>query len=170
MKRSWCIAAVTAVALVGACSPSEDTPEKVGEGGTSSTAGSQSFGVGERVALGDYEVVVHAVQNPMPPANQFLKPPAGKRWVALDTEVVNRTDKPKPFSALLAFELQDQANRTYDMTVTTGAQPGAPDGEIVPKGSKRGLLVFELPDDASSLRLMFKSNVFGTGQATIRVT
>ena len=158
------------------CTTDEDEPEKVEatEGtarGQEEDEGGQpeTFKVGDMVALGDYEVTVHGVQDPLPPQNQLVTVPPGDRYVGVDVEVTNTTDESKPFSGLLAFELQDAENRTYDPTFS-GHQPAMPDGELAPNSGKRGLAVFQVPEVMSALRLNFDSSVFGTGTATVNLS
>ncbi|MGI8806561.1 MAG: hypothetical protein ACR2KK_01660 [Acidimicrobiales bacterium] len=84
---------VAAVLAVGGCS-TEDKAEKVGtaptEGATATTAKAAAqpttFKPGDLVKIGDYQVVIHKVTDPVASTNQFLKPAAGKRWVGLDME------------------------------------------------------------------------------------
>ena len=123
--------------------------------------------MGDVVRLGDFTVVVHGVKDPVTSTNQFLRPEAGNRWVAVDLEVTNTSDEPETFSALLGLEIQDSENRVFDLNVMSGVQPGPPDGELAPGGARRGTAVFEVPTTATGLRLLFKGEIFGAGQVIV---
>jgi len=168
---------VLALLLAAGCSDTEE-PEKVGEAGQGEEPADDqpaeeeekktTFAVGDVVALGDYEVTVHGVQNPLPPASEFITAPAANKYVGLDIEVKNTTDESKAFSAFLAIELQDAENRTYDLTFTDH-QPAVPDGELAAGAGRRGLAVFQVPEAATGLRLLFSGDVFSTGNATVEL-
>ncbi|MGI8806560.1 MAG: DUF4352 domain-containing protein [Acidimicrobiales bacterium] len=67
-------------------------------------------------------------------------------------------------------ELQDSKNQTYNISFGAGSDPKAPDGEIAAGSSKRGQAIFEVPTDATGLKLLFKSGFFSSGQAIINLS
>ena len=170
------LGALVIVVAAGAviASGSSNTASKVNNGSTKTPSGSTTaptaFKVGDEVKLGDWTVKVWAVTDPYTSTNQFLKPQAGFRWVSLDTEVKNAGKDSKAVSSLLCFKVQDATNREYDESITSGVNPGPPDGDIPAGQSKRGNVVFEVPTLATGLKLNFKCDLFSSGQATIALS
>jgi Telomeric repeat-binding factor 2. len=166
------LAVVVAAGAVVA-SGSSNTASKV-NGGSKTSSGSTkaatAYAVGDEVKLGDWTVKVYAVANPQAPVNQFSQPTAGNKWVGVDTEVKNLSSKPETVSSLLCFDVTDSANRKYDVNITSGVTPGAPDGEVAPNSALRGIAVFEVPADATGLKLNFKCDLLSSGTATINLS
>ena len=143
----------------------DETP--TGQAGPTDATGSVAFSIGDKVALGDWHVVVHAVTDPYENDNPALAPERGNRWVAIDTEVFNVGREPRDVAAIWCFDLQDELNRNFEQEIFSGSTVGAPSGEVAPGASRRGTIVYEVPVDASGLRLNFKCELFSTGSATI---
>lgn len=130
-------------------------------------AAPQTFNVGDRVALGDWEFVIHSVTDPVQPTDEYFVPEPGNRWLAVDAEVFyNGAD-----AEIVAgcFELQDAENRGYTETWIPEASDlyGELDGDITSGGVRRGGVGFEVPEAATGLRLNFKCDWLSTGNATI---
>lgn len=153
-------------------SGSSTTASKVGgnsKTSSGSTKAGANYAVGDEVKLGDWTVKVYAVANPQAPGNQFSQPKAGTKWIGVDTEVKNLSTKPATVSSLACFKLHDAANHDFDENITSGVTPQAPDGQIEPSGAKRGIIVFEVPQDATGLQLRFNCDLFNSGQAIINL-
>jgi hypothetical protein len=177
-RRRVAAVAVVAIALVLAtASTDENEPTRVddagatrdGAAGDSGGEGAQPdvFAVGDIVELGDWRVQVHGVTDPLESTNEFIAPAAGNRWVAVDIEVTNTGGEPQTVSSLLCFEVADDQNRSYTLTLTGETASAPPDGEVAAGGSRRGTLTYEVPADAAGLRLTFKCDLLSTGSATI---
>lgn len=126
------------------------------------------FLVGDLVEIGDWRILVHAVTDPLKSSNEFIGPSSGSRWVAADVEVTNTASEPALMSALMCLELQDSFNQNYSIAITAEDFPEL-DGEVASSGSRRGVVVFEVPQSASGLVLKFSCDLFSTGQALIRL-
>ena len=87
----------------------------------------------------------------------------------VDTEVTNNSDKPSTVSSMMCFELQDSANKSYNITFTDSSTSSV-DGELAPGAAKRGELAYEVPEAATGLRLQFKCDLFSSGSATINLS
>ncbi len=148
-------------------------PETPPDSTTSSPAAdeqtSETFTVGDRVAIGDWQIEVHEFIDPYDDDNRFLGPDAGRRWVAVDVEVFNIGDQPRDVTSVFCFDLQDELNRNFDQELFADTKVDAPNGEVQPGESRRGTIVFEIPDDASGLRLNFKCQLLSTGSVTIQL-
>ncbi|MEV4415409.1 DUF4352 domain-containing protein [Catellatospora sp. NPDC049609] len=171
------VAASAALAMVAACGAGgTNEPEKVGEVGASASAGTgeataaKEFKVGDQVKVGDWEVAVHKVTDPLKPG-EFLQPDKGKRWLRVEVEVTNLTSAPAKFYMLMhGFELQDDKNRVYDITVT-GVDGGAVlDGTVAAGKSRRGSVDFEVDTDAKGLVFNFSDGLTGDSTATIKLS
>ncbi|HEX5365949.1 MAG TPA: DUF4352 domain-containing protein [Acidimicrobiales bacterium] len=167
--RMAAVAAVTAALVLATASTDESEPARVEDGGTTTTgARPEVFAVGDLVELGDWQVRVHGVTDPVRPAAESIVTPApGHRWVAVDTEVTNTGAEPQDVSSLLCFEVLDEQDRSYTLTVTGEPGSSPPDGEVAAGGSRRGTLTYEVPADAAGLRLTFQCDLLSTGSATI---
>jgi Domain of unknown function (DUF4352) len=167
--RGLVVALVVLLAGVAVMASGEDNKaEKVGDESSDSTTAS-AFGVGDEVKLGDWTVKVWGVTDPQAPVNEFVTPKDGFRWVTLDTEVKNLSTDPETVSSLLCFDVQDSVNRKYDIDVVSGVTPGPPDGEVAANAGVRGNLVFEVPLDATGLKLNFKCDLLSSGTATVNL-
>jgi hypothetical protein len=144
--------------------PVDDDEAATDDGPTGETA--STFAVGDTVELGDVQLVVHGVTDPLVASNDVVVPAAGMRWVAVDAEVRNIADEPVAISSLAQFEVQDATNAAYDVTVTGENLPSI-DGESPPGGGRRGTMVFEVPEAATGLRLVFTGDLLASGSAVV---
>lgn len=131
-----------------------------------STAGQagavESYKLGQKAPSGDLVFVVHGFQDPYTSPNQFVQPDAGKRYVVVDVEVINKKTEQQSWSYLLGSELILKDRQTFDGTFALTGPP-APDGEIPAKFSKRGLILFEVPIDAQVQFIRLKGNINASG-------
>lgn len=125
--------------------------------------GQEVFAIGETAHTSDFDVVVHAVEDPFTPANQFEPAPqAGHRFVAVEAQVTNTTDEQRTFSSLAGTEVTDHMDRSWDIALAGLDRPQL-DGDVPPGGSRRGWMVFEVADDATDLHVRIKGSFTATG-------
>lgn len=168
--RKWTLLGALVMTLaVGACAT--ETPTKVGSDGNAGGDSSKpkTFKVGDTIQIGDLRLIVRKVVNPMPPVNEFSKPEAGNKFVAVDMEVKNVGKKPEHFSILLSAKIKNAANQAFDIDITSGKEPGPPDGEIAPGDGLRGWAVFSVPNKKEKYRLIFEADLFASGQAIVQL-
>jgi hypothetical protein len=122
-----------------------------------------SYKVGDTAKTSNYQVTVYGAKNPQPPANSLFPPQAGSHFVSVDVQVTNTLKDQQAFSSLLAFHLLDSVNHQFDESVTAGLTPGAPDGQIAGGQSIRGLVVFEVPDGTTGLKLRVQGSITAGG-------
>lgn len=168
LRTPLALLAVGAALLATIASGETDEAKKV-EGGGSAPAPAAAFGIGDVVELGDWQVQVHGVVDPYVSTNQFITADPGNRYVVVDTEVTNNSDKPEIVSSMMCFELQDAANKSYDITFTDSSTSSV-DGALAAGAAKRGEIAYEVPETATGLRLQFKCNIFSSGSATINLS
>lgn len=169
IRKAAGAALIVAALVASVASGEENNATRVDENGESSGGDTEAFAVGDTVALGDWQIVVHGVTDPLVPTNGFLAPSEGNRWVAVDVEVTNNSDAAEGLSSLLCFELQDSENRSYQMTITGEGGASTPDGEVDAGGSRRGSITYEVPAAAAGLQLRFKCDLFSSGSAVINL-
>ncbi|MGW0806151.1 DUF4352 domain-containing protein [Nonomuraea sp. NPDC002799] len=127
--------------------PSQTQPAKVGE-----TVALQGREPGLKVA-----VTVNQVVSPATPANTFTKPQAGRRFVAVQITLTNQgaalySDSPSNGAWLIDGE--GQQHRASIAYVTEGESFGG-SATINTGDSRKGMLVFEVPEAATAAKLQF---------------
>lgn len=169
--RNAAVAAVAVVALgatiASGSDSSDNKAEKVDADGN--TVSGETFNIGDTVKLGDWSVQVYGIQDPLVPTNGYITPAAGNRFVQVDTEVTNHSDKAEMVSSMACFDLRDSDNKRYTIAIT-GESTGLLDGEVAPGASLRGNLDYEVPDSATGLQLHFKCDFLSSGSAVINLT
>lgn len=119
--------------------------------------------VGATAKTGNLEVTVFGVTDPQPAPNRFEQPQAGFRFISVDVQVTNKSNRQERFSSLFGFSVLDGANRKYDPEFLSSVTPGAPEGEIPPGEAIRGFVVFEVPESATGLRFRVQGNITAAG-------
>jgi hypothetical protein len=179
--RRVAVTAAIASLSITACSSSNDAllvtttataaAPAAGDAATTTTAPAAApaaFAVGDRIALGDWELVVHSVTDAYTDDSGVINPAEGSRFVHIDAEVFYTGTEPQVISTGLCFGVQDAENRAY-MTTFYPSPAGLLDGDIGPAGARRGGMIFEVPAAAAGLRLNFKCDLTSTGSATVNL-
>jgi hypothetical protein len=94
--------------------------------------------------------------------NQFEAPSAGMRFVAVELDMVNTRDEVLPFSTMLGLELIDSLGQRWNIAFAGFDLPRL-DGEVAPGSNIRGWQVFEVPADATGLRLKVEGSITASG-------
>lgn len=129
---------------------------------TAEAEGQDVYQVGDTAHTADLDVTVHQVQDPFEPTNEFETPQAGMRFVAVESELTNADDEPITWSSIMGAELTDSENRPYTVALAGTDLPQL-DGDVPAAGSRRGWVVFEVPQDATGLQLRIKGSITATG-------
>jgi len=143
------------------------SPRKVGEIPPEGTvpglqASPRRFKVGDVIQVGDWQLVVHGIQNHYtPPKGQYgfqQTADPGTHYVAADVEVTNTTQSVQLFLDLL-LRIEDPAGHIFGLTPMLGV-PDFPGENIDPGTSRRGLVFFQVPNTATSLDLVYQDSPF----------
>lgn len=126
-------------------------------------SGPSTFGVGDIVKKGDLEASILKVEPNYVSANEFERPEAGKKIVAVQLNLKNNGDDAEHISTLLQFQLKDASNAQYTITLM-GPDPRFPDGELTAGDTVQGYVPFEVPATATGLKFIFDADVFGGGK------
>ena len=110
--------------------------------------------LGDRIRSGGAQLVVHAVVDPFEGEDAVVTALAGRRWVAVDVEVTNLSEVPVALSSRQQFVLRDVTDRRFGVAETAEDLPTL-DGTLAPGEARRATLVFEAPEAARDLRLIF---------------
>jgi hypothetical protein len=135
---------------------------------TSSATG-KVYKVTDTVTEGGFKIKIHSITLPYtPPAGSFFTPPETKAWLLLDFEVTEVSPQPEMFSTLGAFDLRDNQNTAYIISVADEQSLPAgqvfPEHEMKPGETSRGKVIFEINQNAKGLRLTFKGNMWHASQ------
>lgn len=168
IARRLLTVSVAGIALVATVASGSDEPAQRVDApdGGSDAAAAENFAVGDHVRVGEWTVIAHGVTDPVTPANEFLAPSPGNRWVGVDVEVTNDDDEPRTVSSMMCFDLFDSTNRSYSVTIT-GDGSSSMDGTVAPGAGLRGDVEFEIPEDATGLALEFDCDLMSGNTATI---
>jgi hypothetical protein len=124
----------------------------------------QNFKVGDVVSIGDNVLVVLGWENV--PASDFSAPEAGKKFVAVELLIVNKSQSAMSVSTLLLMSMKDDTGQKYDVDfmASTAIGGGSVDGELAAGEKVRGKVGFQIAENAQGLQFVFDDSVFGTGK------
>ena len=129
--------------------------------------------IGEGVAITDnnldLQLTVNGTRNHQ--GKGVVKPNKGQKWIVVDTTIANQGQQPQ-IIALSGFKLIDSQNKLYDVALLGGALDDiqSPTGEIKPGDKQSGEVVFEVPESAKGLRLVFQPQLACDATASERAS
>lgn len=126
----------------------------------------ETFSVGESIKMGGLICTVNSVRDSK--GGDFLRPEEGNIYKIIDITLENMGEESVSISSLLMFSLSDAEGYKYNVTIAPDTK-GSIEGELQPGRKLRGEIAFEVPEDAVGLELLFEPNVFGFGQAIIKI-
>lgn len=155
--------ALVATSVPPAVSGSEPTATQA------APASPQTYNVGDVVTIGDHALVVVGWE--VVPGDDFNKPEAGKKFIAVDLLIINKSQSAMSFSTLLQMSLKDDTGQKYDVDfmASSAAKGGSIDGELAPGERVRGKVGFQIPENAQGLQFVFDADVFGTGKLFVNL-
>lgn len=164
----------TASPTLVATAPSGETPAPAATSAqptqaAPTPAGPQTYNVGDIISIGDSVLVVLGWE--VVAGDQFSKPDAGNKFVAVDVLIVNQSKSSASISSLLQVSLKDETAQKYtvDLLATTAAKGGSIDGELAPGERVRGKIGFQVPENAQGLQFVFDADVFGAGKVFVNL-
>jgi len=169
VRGSLVIAGLAATLVVlPSCGSGRSGGERVGSVGSSAAttvkppAGSHR--VGDVVRVGETEVMIHGFTGQYDAGTQ--KPAAGSHYITVDAEIRNRSAAPQVYSAFAQLAIQNLEGKSFDPVGVPGSSQ-ALGGKVEPGGSRRAMVVFQIPDSSQGLLLVFTDRVFNKGSASI---
>ena len=129
----------------------------------------QNYKVGDIITLKDLGLAVLGWSTPE--GDEFSKPDAGKKFVAVDMVIVNQGADPTNLSSLFQASLKDSTAQTYssDLMATIAAKSKAPSGSLLPGEKVRGKVGFQIPEDATGLVFVFDPSLLGSGKIFVEL-
>jgi hypothetical protein len=105
----------------------------------------QNYKVGDVIAIGDNVFVVLGWENV--PASDFSAPEAGKKFVAVELLIVNKSQSAMSISTLLQMSMKDDTSQKYDVDfmASTAVGGGSLDGELATGEKLSGTVKVEPP-------------------------
>lgn len=159
---------VLLVAMTTACSVRHTKPELVGR--PKAPRGANTFKIGDEVRLGDWTVKVYGAVDRQVPRDPAVQPAAGTRWVGVDVQARIVSGHPNTSVLPLCFALRDSRYRDYPIDVDPRVNPEFFPTIFGPGRSWRRVVIFEVPDDAMRLQLIFACDVAQTGRVLIALS
>lgn len=154
--------------LVATSAPPVDSGSQSEQPTQASTAVTQqNYKVGDVVSIGDHVLVVLGWENVQP--NDFSKPDAGKKFVAVELLIVNNSQSSMSVSTLLQMSMKDDTGQKYDVDfmASTAISGASVDGELAPGEKVRGKVGFQIAENAQGLQFVFDASVFGSGKVFV---
>lgn len=124
------------------------------------------YQVGDTVEISDFHITLKGAR--ISHGNEWLGPDEGEKWVVVDVEVENISNKSKSVSSLIDFALYDQDSYKCDISLNIDAK-GSVDGEIGPGRKIAGELTYSVPEDHSEFEFIFSPNLFTFGQVIFQI-
>ncbi len=123
------------------------------------------------VTVADVDYTVTAVK--FSEGTSLFTPEDGNTYLLIDMNVKNNTAEEQPLSSIMMFELEDGAGKTYSISLGGLAELDAEkleaiDGSVVAKAERRGGAAYEVPKNATGLKLTI-SDVLGSDSETIKL-
>ena len=172
----WSLA-ITLLTLAAACSSpnptqntAQSTPTPSQASGNNSATGTalkpselplpqKTHKIGEVVSINDKDLNVQFKVNGIREhkGTGVIKPNRGNKWIIVSTEIINKGQESKTFS-VVSFELVDSKNNYYEVALlaTTLEDVKSPSGQLDTGEERRGEVPFEIPENATRLKLLFK--------------
>ena len=94
---------------------------------------------------------------------EFQEADQGNEFVLIQLAMKNVTDEFVHVSQLLQASVRDDEDYSYSMAIAATEDPTFNDGQFAPGELERGVIAFELPEDATGRRLQFDldGSIFG---------
>ena len=138
-----------------------------GEAPTATVAPPEPGTVGQTIRNGNFELLVHSIEDPYEGSDEFFQPEPGNRWVVVDVSIANVSTEAQDY-APFDFKLKDVDNFEYDPGFVDLPQ-SLSSGSLLPDDTVRGRIGFEIPASSDIVRLIFNPGFFGEGRIDIEL-
>lgn len=164
------------LAFFASMSKDKNEPTKVNESNTGTTNNTESgndstlseFKVGDQVKLGDITFTVNESIDNYLSDNQFERPSAGNKFIAVDVKIDNNGNGSE-YIYLSNFNIQDASAYKYEAKWYEIKAPGLKSGDIAKGSSLRGWVTFEVPNDATGLKLSFSPGFWSSKEIKVKL-
>jgi len=129
---------------------------------------SKEYKVGERVEIDNISLIVNEYIDNVPSNNEFIQPAEGNKFIAVDATVKN-TGSGSEFLSQSDFTVQDSSSYKYEATFHDFKTPTFATNTIGKDGTIRGWVIFEVPTDIRSPKLVFKTGFWTTKEIKVKL-
>ena len=121
------------------------------------------------VSIGDMQFRVSNVE--FSSGGTYVHPEDGNMYVLMDLTITNTGSEARSFSSGMQLRMKDGNSQVYDFSLAAliFSQGTVPDGEYLPGETIMGQIGFEVPEDATGLRLVFDANLWDYGEAEVQI-
>jgi hypothetical protein len=178
-KKWWFWVIIGVLVIAAFSSTQNNNGEKVGEYDSPQTqtqssdnegANSDTFKVGDIIAISDFELTVKTIEHNYDPTTVIFEPKSGKEYVKVTVLLDNKSTENQSYNTL-DFALKDGDSVTHTTIEAPFAQADdSLSAGTVNTGSKiGGSMVFEIPQDSAPLVLTFRPSFWGNRQVEVNL-
>lgn len=131
-------------------------------------AAKTEFQIGEAINVDDAVMTVVSGQQ-FPPPNEYMKPTDGKVYYIVNIKIENGGTEPLDYNEY-NYKIQDANGVQTSTAFVTDIPNQMNSGSLAPGGKLDSNIVFEVPADMASLKLIMEPNFFSTQQVKIILT
>jgi len=162
----WVVLVVLILMVIGSAIAGTASKEDAAANGSADNAtaapAAGPLAVGSTDTTSGFEVTLLQYVDNWTSSNQFEAPADGKRFVAVELNLVNTRPEVQTFSTLLGLEVIDSLGQRWPAGIY-GTELPSVGGDIAPGTNIRGWQVFEVPADATGMRLVVKGSLTASG-------
>lgn len=131
----------------------------------------KDFRIGDKVSIGDMEIVLTNVNRNYDTGNMFFKPKNGKELVKVTVEMTNKSKYDISFNSYnFRMENDDGASRTEKYSLYSVLDDSLDSGQLSPNGRVKGSILFEVPKGSKNLSLIYeKSSIWSSKTVKIKI-
>lgn len=126
------------------------------------------FQIGEAINVDDAVMTVVSAQQ-FPPPNEYMKPTDGKVYYIINITIANGGAEPLDYNEY-NYKIEDANGVQTSTAFVTDIPNQMNSGSLAPGGRLDSNIVFEVPADMASLKLIMEPNFFSTQQVKIILT
>lgn len=150
---------IIAVAVVASAANGDKNATKVGSTATSSTSPSTSpqttFKVGDKISFDSKVVTVTSIERNWSSGNQYIVPDSGNEFIKAAVTIENDSNNQISYNTF-DWKIKTSQGVIKDVDGTAFTVDGALNsGELAPKGTVSGFLVFQVPSGDNGLKLQY---------------
>lgn len=114
-----------------------------------------SYKVGDTVEVDKHLVTLREFKDDVESENEFIKPDEGNKFIQIEMEIENQSDKKSNVSTILQMTLKDKDGIKYNQK-SLGSSSGQLDGDLLAGDKVRGFISYEVPQDFSGGRFIYE--------------
>ncbi len=160
-KWLWILGGIVVLIIIIAVSGGNGEPTKVGETNTAGANTNQQteYAVNDIIKIDDYTMTVNKVERNWQSPADYDTPESGKEYVLVEVTITNEGTDSVPYNTY-DFKMQDN-NGVQKTEAFTMVENSLSSGDLASGGKITGNLVYDVPLDATGLKLLFSPTFWG---------